>query len=299
MDWAAIQLALYNWVLYGSDLDPRHIAWEQQRSAARPGQPAITMRITGVENHGADWVDSEDNPLTFDPVVITSVNATLNTLTKVDHELRSGDGPVRLTTTGTLPGGLSLETNYWIVKVDDDNIKLSDTYTRSGGGNIANPITALDLNDAGTGVHTISHTTETLRTGEEIKFLARGMRKITLVLECYTATGVGIGMAQAVLAKVLGRMALPGQSDTLAAAKLSFANNERVRSINGTQGAVLFEPRAILELTFSTISEEIVDYNIIAETQVTNLDTGNVFEVPVIASSPDSWSDGFNVGFGV
>lgn len=76
---------------------------------------------------------------------LTSVDATNNKLTLSDHGYCNGD-IVQLTTTNTLPGGLSLLTNYYVVGVGNGFFQLASSL---GGA-------AIDLADAGTGVHTVS-----------------------------------------------------------------------------------------------------------------------------------------------
>ena len=53
---------------------------------------------------------------------------------------------VQFTSTGTLPAGLSLATDYWVLVQDANNIKVEASL---GGG-------AVDITDAGTGTHTIT-----------------------------------------------------------------------------------------------------------------------------------------------
>lgn len=57
---------------------------------------------------------------------------------------------VRLTTTTTLPAGLSLATDYFVIKTSDNAFKLATTYANAIAG------TAINITDAGTGTHTIS-----------------------------------------------------------------------------------------------------------------------------------------------
>jgi len=57
---------------------------------------------------------------------------------------------VRLTTTTTLPAGLSLATDYYVIKVSDTTFKLATSYANAVLG------TAIDITTAGTGTHTIS-----------------------------------------------------------------------------------------------------------------------------------------------
>lgn len=43
------------------------------------------------------------------------------------HGFFSGDGPVRLATSGTVPAGLSLGVDYWLLRQDANNLKLATT----------------------------------------------------------------------------------------------------------------------------------------------------------------------------
>jgi hypothetical protein len=76
---------------------------------------------------------------------LASVDAVNDTLGLVDHGYANGD-VVQLTTTGTLPGGLSLLTNYYVVEAASETFKLSSTL---GGA-------AIDLTTSGSGVHSVS-----------------------------------------------------------------------------------------------------------------------------------------------
>lgn len=57
---------------------------------------------------------------------------------------------VRLTTTTTLPAGLSLATDYYVIKVTDSTFKLATSYANAIAG------TAINITSTGTGTHTIS-----------------------------------------------------------------------------------------------------------------------------------------------
>ena len=75
--------------------------------------------------------------------VTFTVDVTNDYIVKTNHDL-SADDTITLSTTGTLPGGLSASTTYYVIEVDDDNFKVS---TSKGG-------TAVDITDSGTGTHT-------------------------------------------------------------------------------------------------------------------------------------------------
>lgn len=57
---------------------------------------------------------------------------------------------VQLTTTTTLPAGLSPATNYYVIKVTDGTCKLATTYANAVAG------TAINITSTGTGTHTMS-----------------------------------------------------------------------------------------------------------------------------------------------
>jgi len=57
---------------------------------------------------------------------------------------------VQLTTTTTLPAGLALATNYYVIKVTDSTCKLATSYANAIAG------TAINITSTGTGTHTMS-----------------------------------------------------------------------------------------------------------------------------------------------
>ncbi len=57
---------------------------------------------------------------------------------------------VQLTTTTTLPAGLALATDYYVIKINDSTCKLATTYANAIAG------TQINITDAGTGTHTMS-----------------------------------------------------------------------------------------------------------------------------------------------
>lgn len=83
----------------------------------------------------------------------TAVNATANTLTKTAHGLITGTS-VQVTTTGGLPAGISGSTDYFVVYVDANTFKLSDTKPHALAGT-----DIIDITTQGTGNHTFTPTT--------------------------------------------------------------------------------------------------------------------------------------------
>lgn len=86
----------------------------------------------------------------------TATNAT-ETFTAVAHGLFTGDGPFLVSSSTTLPAGLSATTNYWIIRVDADNFKLALSLAAAGAG------TVVAITTDGTGTHTIADTADTMK----------------------------------------------------------------------------------------------------------------------------------------
>lgn len=75
------------------------------------------------------------------------------TFTKAAHGFQTGDGPYQLTTTTTLPAGLALATDYYVIRVDANDFQLATSLANALAG------TAQPISDNGTGVHTITPNT--------------------------------------------------------------------------------------------------------------------------------------------
>lgn len=102
-------------------------------------------------------------------VTTTSAEATTNTLNQTDTFTADAGTDImtfsstanipsnlltgtrtRCTTSGTLPAGLSLATDYYYIKVTDSTYKLATSYNNAIAG------TAINITDAGSGTHTLN-----------------------------------------------------------------------------------------------------------------------------------------------
>lgn len=263
--WATIQKALHDWIVAGSGLPADHVLWGY-RGAGRPTAPHIIATITTTRNPAHDSVSKEGNPLTFAPLAAGAVDVAANTLAVAGHPLVTGDGPVRLSSNGTLPAPLQTGTDYWVVAVDTGHVQLADSYEHTGGNNVArglgstpNPVTVIDLTSAGTGTITISATADTLRAGQEILVRAEGIREVTLHLDCYAPEGSGI-QAMQILTDV--ETSLQIHLAALDAAGVGISDfgeavtKGGVKFVSGRRGTIL-EPRAMFDLNFTVASEAI------------------------------------------
>jgi hypothetical protein len=81
---------------------------------------------------------------------LRGVDHTTDSITLPSHARVTGAGPVRLTTAGVLPTGFSLLLTYWLIRVNDDIVKLARTRADAVAG------MAVAFSDDGTGVLTLS-----------------------------------------------------------------------------------------------------------------------------------------------
>jgi hypothetical protein len=82
---------------------------------------------------------------------IEAVDTANDSLTMLQpHRRATGTGPVTLTTNGTLPAGLAVGTDYWLIRVDDERLQLAATRADAIAGN------AVTLTDVGTGQHKVN-----------------------------------------------------------------------------------------------------------------------------------------------
>lgn len=260
INFVSLHTAIRAWIVGGSQLPLSKVYWGGQ-DAPRIAEPAIEMRLHGSKSLGIPWLDTETIYLTFSPLTVTGISVGSNTLTIPSHGFGTGDGPVRFSTTGTLYGGVALATNYWVIKVDANTIKVATSYVRTGGADIngspsGNTVTPVDLTSTSADVITVIDTATTLRAGQETRNVSRSMERLVLDLECHTTDAIGMNAAMSILSRIKARQKLPSQQAILKAAHLGLTDVERPRAIHGVRNAVMFEPRAIMEVYFSLPTEE-------------------------------------------
>jgi len=88
---------------------------------------------------------------------IASVDHTVDELTETAHALKTGDGPLQFTTSGALPGGLALATDYWAIRTGANTFKVAASLADALAG------TAVALSSNGTGTLTLVDTASTQR----------------------------------------------------------------------------------------------------------------------------------------
>jgi hypothetical protein len=124
-----------------------------------------------------------------------TANAGTDTLTHTNINLLNLS-TVQVSSTTTLPAGLSAATNYFVIKVTDLTCKLATSYANAVAG------TAIDITDAGTGTHTINTLLPRYTNGEGVmsfmfnnNAVAMGAATPSLSLSSYTNSVAVAGKA--------------------------------------------------------------------------------------------------------
>lgn len=112
---------------------------------------AVTLRFPLLRDFGGfeEVIGQINNDLlcSFDH---TAVDTTTDTFTVTSHGLTTADSPVAISSTGTIPGGSSLTSTYWLIVVDPNTLALAASYTDALSG------TKVNLTSQGSGVDSIN-----------------------------------------------------------------------------------------------------------------------------------------------
>lgn len=139
---------------HGGDVSPdyKHLINASAFSAAATTMPSILMLVDLLGFYrvtSTTTITSQALTNTLSAFSTFTANAGTDICTHTNINLFPYTR-VQLTTTGTLPAGLALATDYYVIKVTDLTIKLATSYANAVAG------TAIDITDAGTGTHTIN-----------------------------------------------------------------------------------------------------------------------------------------------
>lgn len=261
VDWDTKCQTFWQWVVNGCALPDASVVWSQQ-DAPRPAAPAVMLRISNIAESGQSWIDTEDNPLTFTPKTITAISTIASTLTIPAHGFNNGDGPVQVVATTTQPGNLPASTDFWVTVVDVNTIQLAGTFAATGGvmpAGAGNPQTPITITSVGSGTITVVATGDTRPAGAELLEVARTYMKVSLELHCHAAPGVGLNMATSILQRIRTRRMWSSQLALLESQNIALIEVERIRAVAGIRDALLFEPRAYLDIHFCVVAEEADD----------------------------------------
>lgn len=120
----------------------------------------------GVLVAAAGTIVNKRKPLAFADLTFGTVTVNpVNTVGIAAHGLQTGDGAERLTTTGALPTGLTVATDYWMIVVDPNTVAFASSLATAYAG------TKLSLTSVGSGTNKITNTGATSQRGLDSEFL--------------------------------------------------------------------------------------------------------------------------------
>jgi hypothetical protein len=268
IEFATVQAALALWARTGSGLATGKVFWTAGKPL--PEAPYLVLSMPTVSPVMRDWTEDERKPLVLADDTIEEAD-TGGELTLTAHAYLTGDGPVRFTTTGALPAPLEIDTDYWLVKTGANTVRVADTFRHA----IATVPTTITLTDEGAGTNKIVDTVLTVRAGQEMTTTAKGLRRLSLTLQCFATDATGLGHARAYLHALVARAALPSMSAILDAANLALLEFSDITTMDLIEQTTVFRPRAVVTADFYTTSEISEDGTIIETVEVMSLLTGH------------------------
>lgn len=136
-----------------------------------PGQRGVELPVVTLPEqtiardwrvHLGAWLynDAPVHELTSNATVgsntfVGGIEAVATDLVTVPNVYRQGDGPVQLTTTGTLPAGLATGTNYWLIVPAGITTGVNQKVGFAASPSNARNGEKINLTGSGTGTHTI------------------------------------------------------------------------------------------------------------------------------------------------
>ena len=284
--WTTIKTAIHAWFVAGSGLAAGRVLWGRHINRPAGSDAFITLRMREDGAIGQDWTDYEANPLTVAATAITSVDFATGVFTRAAHGRSTGDGPIRLTSSDTLPAGAELATDYWVIRLTANTFKLAESHLLAIAG------IAIVLTDAGLGVHTYTGTAATLAAGAEIASKTRGARRLVLEATCFPpmpADGVVLDAseAHAILSEVKSAAMVPARRGALRVGGVALSNVGTVVPMDGVVGSSRFEARALLTIVLFVKSEITSSETIIETVVYTPVADDNPLETVTVDLTPE------------
>jgi hypothetical protein len=137
----------------------------------------FSLSLSDTEAHAlaeTDIIDITAIGAGTQTVTLVGVEAGDDTLRVVAHGMQTGDGPVRVSTTGVLPTGLVAATDYWVIRVSADFFKLA----ASSADALAS--TPVNITAIGSGDHQLVRALtigKDLSAGGILEWLAQGVSR--------------------------------------------------------------------------------------------------------------------------
>jgi len=265
------EIGVTAWIAAVTGVAAGRIWWERQ-GISRPTTAGAWITCSILSSNGVggmDWKSWAPNPLVLAADVVEAVAPATDRLTLTAHAYQRGDGPVRISSSGTAPAGLATGVDYWVIVVDANTIQLAASYYDARAG------VPVNVTDAGSGTHSIVCTAATVRTGQEILHKQEGHRRAIVSIQCFGAGAVGGSSNEAVLERMRSKRLLPASRLALKTHNLGIEGIGTVQGLGEELNKAAFEPRAVCEVTFSAVSSESEAGSRIDFVKSTNTETGD------------------------
>lgn len=276
VDVDTVERALHAWVTSTSGIPGNRVIWSD-RGSDRPDTQWISLKLSFGTADGIGWASTEDNPLTFVPLNVSAVDTVGATLTSAGHARVTGDGPVQFV--GTLPSGLTVATDYWLVAPDADHLQIAADYLDA----IADVPVVIALGAGAVLPFTINATADTVRVGEETRQVVHSYYSATLSVQCYGGPATGGFKPNSVLQTVSASSVLPSIRNALEAGGCGIVGTGPVHDVGAVINTATYEPRAAMDVTLWVSSSvfEFAGRIDSVEATVSTDDEGDItFEIP-------------------
>lgn len=126
------------------------------RSAHGLGDGSSTFNVPDLRYRGVIGRGTSTSKISI-KFESTAVNTGADTIAVPNANFPKQGQKIRLTTLGTLPTGLAISTDYYVIRVSATSIKLASSQVNAN----AETPTAIDITNVGSGTHTIEYTLST------------------------------------------------------------------------------------------------------------------------------------------
>lgn len=116
--------------------------------------------------------------------------------------------------------------------------------------------------------------------GAEIEHRARGVRIARLQIQAFGTDAVGDAHPMAILEEILLKAKLPSFKSALQAASVAVIRHDPVRNVGALLNTADTEPRALVDVELSLVSEISETGTFVEFVELENIDTGNSTYVP-------------------
>jgi len=99
---------------------------------------ANTLKLATSSNKAANGNSISISSTGSGLIVGSGISVSADTITMPSHGFSTGDGPITISTNGTVPGGLDTTTNYYAIAIDNNTFKLATNPTNAANGTAVN-----------------------------------------------------------------------------------------------------------------------------------------------------------------